>query len=266
MSIFRFKQFSVTNERSAMKVNTDGVLLGAIVQLRREDRKILDVGTGTGPVALMLAQRKAAMRDDIIGTEKEGWTVEGIDIDEASAAEAAANFTASPWAAHLQALESDFNAFAAKEERFDLIVSNPPYFDQSLQNPEERRSNARHTNSLSYREILEYAGTYLNPGGRVAFVLPKEVEKDLLRYARMCGLGLERITRVRTVPRKPASRIIAEFTPGRIEVPEENLLTIQDGGTSIRPGVHSAMIREAGFRGTVLTLVFLSRPRPHILA
>lgn len=231
MSVFRFKQFSVTNERSAMKVNTDGVLLGALVGLRQEDCRLLDVGTGTGTIALMLAQRKAALMDGGIGKEKKEWQVKGIDIDKASAEEAAMNFAASPWAAHLQAMESDFNAFAAKEERFDLIVSNPPYFDQSLQNPEERKSNARHTNSLSYRELLDYAGQHLNSGGRIAFVLPKEAEKDLLRYARMCGLGLESITRVRTVPRKPASRIITEFTPGRIEVPEENLLTIQDGGT-----------------------------------
>ena len=230
MSVFRFKQFVVANERSAMKVNTDGVLLGAVVRLCSGDRALLDIGTGTGTIALMLAQREAALTADTIGTEKEGWTVEGIDIDEASAAEARANFAVSPWATHLEARETDFNAFAAEGRSFDVIVSNPPYFDCSLQNPEARKSNARHTNSLSYREILEYASGHLNPGGRVAMVLPQEVEKDLLRYARMCGLGLERITRVKTVPRKAASRLIAEFRPGRVEDTVEELLTIQDGG------------------------------------
>ncbi len=223
MSVFQFKKFAVVNDRSAMKVNTDGVLLGALATVRAGDRSYLDIGTGTGTIGLMLAQRRAEACAD------EGWKVLAIDIDEESAEEAAANFGSSPWRAHLEALRLPLEEL--REGTYDLIVSNPPYFDESLKNPLERKSTARHTASLSYREILEFSSRHLAPEGRVAMVLPREVEKDLLRYGRMCGLGLVRLTRVRTVPRKEPKRIIAEFIPGRVEGAEVDELVIQNGGS-----------------------------------
>ena len=228
MGVFRFKRFDVVNERSAMKVNTDGVLLGAAMTILSTDRTMLDVGTGTGTIALMAAQRLSS----VILSEVKNLRIDAIDIDEASASEAAANFTDSPWSAALKAYHLPLEEFAdSTDSRYDLIFSNPPYFEDSLTAPDERKSTARHTSDgLSYRDILEFAKDRLSENGRVSLVLPADQEAALTRYARMCGLHLFRILRIRTVPRKSPSRMIAEFSRTRCAEPVQELLTIQDEG------------------------------------
>lgn len=228
MGVFRFKKFEVVNERSAMKVNTDGVLLGAAMTILPSDRTMLDVGTGTGTIALMAAQRLSSA----ILNEVKNPRIDAIDIDEASASEASANFIKSPWSAILRAHHLPLEEFAASAETvYDLIFSNPPYFEDSLTAPDERKSTARHTSDgLSYRDIFEFAKDRLSENGRVSLVLPADQEAALTRYARMCGLYLFRILRVRTVPRKAPSRIIAEFSRTRCAELSEELLTIQDEG------------------------------------
>ena len=244
MSVFRFKKFEVVNERSAMKVNTDGVLLGAIMTMTADDRRLLDIGTGTGTIALMAAQRLMDHTGcSFIDAQDDNAVIriDAIDIDEPSASEAAANFAKSPWADILNAYNLPLDDFAASLKNsdpaqcepvlYDLIFSNPPYFDNALQAPEERRNAARHTSTgLSYREILDFASKNLSPNGRVALVLPADTELDLIRYARMSGLHLFRITRVRTVPRKAPTRIIAEFSRQRSDEPINTILTIQESG------------------------------------
>ena len=246
-----------------MKVNTDGVLLGALMTILPEDRNLLDIGTGTGTIALMAAQRVLGIPDQVgddgvvveddgvVGDDIPGGVViDAIDIDEPSATEAASNFRNSPWSdilrAHHASLE-DFVAMTAESSAhagaghedtlsdcckgYDLIFSNPPYFDNALQAPEQRRNNARHTSTgLSYREILDFASNHLTARGRVALVLPADTEHDLTRHARMSGLYLYKITRIRTVPRKAPSRIVAEFSRQRTDAPQDTILTIQDGG------------------------------------
>ncbi len=229
MGIFHFKKFSVRNESSAMKVNTDGVLLGAVMTIVPEDRFLLDVGTGTGTIALISAQRCAALHDVAAIREI---CIDAIDSDSPSAAEAGDNFAASPWAEVLRAHNMSLDEFAgATDKKYDLIFSNPPYFDCSLQAPQLRRNAARHTASgLSYRELLEFAANRLSDTGRLAVILPADQEKSLLRHARMCGLFLFRITRIRTVPRKADSRIIAEFSGSRCAAPSFESLVIQNEG------------------------------------
>lgn len=285
-NIFRFKQFSVVNERSAMKVNTDGVLLGVLMTILPEDRNLLDIGTGTGTIALMAAQRlmhlsgaqgiscpqtvdavvapegrcradeqsispvsSSASRSAMAG-QNVPIHIDAIDIDEPSATEAASNFRNSPWSDILHAHHASLDDFASLISEscvpavpdsgesssgscpeYDLIFSNPPYFDNALQAPEERRNAARHTaTGLSYREILDFAAEHLTSTGRVAMVLPADTEHDLTRHARMSGLHLHKITRIRTVPRKAPSRIVAEFSRQRTTSPADTILTIQDGG------------------------------------
>ncbi len=293
MGVFNFKRFAVVNERSAMKVNTDGVLLGAAMTILPTDRAVLDVGTGTGTIALMVAQRVAQLcnsescpchpelvsgssertgmqmlkqvqhdveevqhdveevQHDVEkvqydvekiqygkawaqgGVEKalDNLRIDAIDIDEASAAEAAMNFVNSPWAAFLKAHHQSLEDFAmTTDRRYDLIFSNPPYFEDSLPAPEERRCNARHTVGLSYRELLDFASERLTETGRFSIVLPADQEAPLARYARMKGLHLFRIMRVRTVPRKTPGRIIAEFSRRRCPDFEDVALTIQNEG------------------------------------
>lgn len=239
MGVFRFKRFNVVNERSAMKVNTDGVLLGASMTLNASDRHLLDVGTGTGTIALMAAQRLSDLicrPQPIDGdvSRPEGVSITAIDIDEASATEATENFRNSPWADMLSAQNITLDAYSATlapEIRFDHIFSNPPYFDDSLQAPEQRRNDSRHTSTgLSYRELLEFAKERLTEDGRISLVLPAETEAALTRHARMCGLHLFRIVRVRTVPRKHPIRIIAEFSFHRCQSPSDETLIIQSEG------------------------------------
>jgi tRNA1Val (adenine37-N6)-methyltransferase len=229
MGVFRFKKFEVVNERSAMKVNTDGVLLGASMTIHPSDRNLLDVGTGTGTIALMAAQRL----NDACSDGKDEICVHAIDIDEASATEAAANFSNSPWTEMLHAFHMPLDEYEDIEDgrRYDLIFSNPPYFEDSLNAPELRRNNARHTSTgLSYREILDFAAARLSDVGRVAFVLPAETEVALCRHARMDGLHLSKILRIKTVPRKEPSRIVAEFSRMRNESVQDTVLTIQNEG------------------------------------
>ena len=242
MGVFQFKRFNVVNERSAMKVNTDGVLLGAAMTIRPDDRRLLDIGTGTGTIALMAAQRALGIPgqagdDKPVTGDDEPVTggdvmIDAIDIDEPSATEAAENFKASPWSDHLHVHNLSLQEFAETgSEKYDLIFSNPPYFEDSLTAPDERKSTARHTSDgLSYRDIFEFAAERLTCCGRVALVLPADQEAPLCRYARMCGLHLFRILRIRTVERKAPIRIIAEFSRERCQTPSGGILTIMNKG------------------------------------
>lgn len=206
-STFRFKRFEVRNEKSAMKVNTDGTILGALAGILREPSegcfRVLDAGTGTGAVALMCAQRLSASGSD--------FHVLGIDIDGDSAAEAGENFRLSPWSEHMEARHIPLEEC---DGLFGLIISNPPYFDASLENPDRRKNTARHTHderSLSFRTLLDYAAEHLTPDGLLAMILPSDREKDLLACAERTGFRPVRIVRIKTVERKPPMRMVAEF-------------------------------------------------------
>ena len=219
-----------------MKVNTDGVLLGAVVPVCGADCRVLDIGTGTGVIALMLAQRLTA--DTEQASHMRPLRILGIDIDPDAAAEAAENFASSEWAESLTSeatsLESlEVRLAGAASEAFDIIVSNPPYYDSSLTNPDGKKAVARHTNlpqgSLSYREVMEFAARHLSETGRLSVVLPSDQEFAALRYARMCGLHLSHLLRVRTVERKQPKRFIATFVTAPCEC-RTQILTIMEKG------------------------------------
>ena len=217
MSLFRFKEFELSNERAAMKLGTDSVLLGACVDVNGV-KSVLDVGTGTGVVALMIAQRT---------DESSRPLIEAIDIDLPSVEEAKENFENSPWADRLRVFHSALQDYPLKE--YELIVSNPPYFDNSLLNPDSRKSGARHTFSLSYIDILDYARQSLSPQGRLALILPAEEEKRLIRAAVSYSLYPRSILRLRTVERKSPKRIVIEFSKIRTETMISELTMSQDG-------------------------------------
>jgi len=211
-----------------MKVNTDGVLLGAAATLHATDRHVLDAGTGTGTIALMLAQRYDAMRPRC-SLE----SITGIDIDAPSAAEAQINFSSSPWSAYLSSEMIALKNFCPPFP-LNLIVSNPPYFSQSLLSPMARRSIARHTagSAMSIIELCQYASDFLADTGRLSVVLPSEQENLARTHAISRGLNLFRVLRVRTTPEKPFSRLVLEFSKSASAGPcvFENL-TIQDAGS-----------------------------------
>lgn len=220
---FRFKRFTVRNRLSAMKVNTDGVLLGASMTVSGKAASLLDIGTGTGTIALMASQRMSAVSGKFMVT--------GIDIDPGSAAEAEENFRDSPWSDSLQAVCSSLSLYASghRDTETDHIFSNPPYYGGDLKSPDARRCNARHADSLSWAEIVDFAEKSLSGHGHLSLILPADQETMLTRYAAARGLYPFRILRIRTVPRKMPGRIVAEFSRARTEV-AFSTLTIQEAG------------------------------------
>ncbi len=221
MSVFRFKRFDVSNSRSAMKLGTDSVLLGSCAPVASSVKKVLDVGTGTGVVALMIAQRLSEKDGD-------GFRIEGIDVDEPSVVEASENFANSLWAGNLSVERCALSNWPGKE--YDLIVSNPPFFDDSLLNPDERLSEARHTVSLSYRELCEYASGALAEQGILSMVLPKDVKKSLVRVAGSFGLYLLEEVEVRTTSGKAAKRMVISFSKVKRDWQKKELVMMENGG------------------------------------
>lgn len=206
---FQFKQFYVAHDKCAMKVGTDGTLLGAVATMQSAEGRVLDVGTGSGLVALMLAQRFAEA------------DIDAIDIDEGAVEQATENFAASPWADRLHAYLSKLQDFPnlppspsgeeAGVRLYDLIVSNPPYFQNSLKNPDKGREMARHTDSLSYKELLEHSARLLKEDGLLWLILPAEAELDIINQGEKEGLTVEQIVRVHSKPGKAAKRVIIEL-------------------------------------------------------
>ncbi len=195
--MFRFKQFTIRQDRCPMKVGTDGVLLGAWTGVRTTDRRLLDIGTGTGVIALMLAQRAP------------GAQITGIDIADTS--QARENADASPWGDRLTFMTCPVQQFPAREP-FDLIVSNPPFFDDSLLCPDAGRTAARHTVTLPFSELCEAVVRLLAPAGRFAVVLPCSEVPRLMRAAGG-RLAVVRRTEVHTTPRRAAHRTLLELMP-----------------------------------------------------
>ena len=216
MARVRFKQFAVRQDRCPRKVGADGVLLGAWAEVRPGDRRMLDVGTGTGLIALMLAQRSAAR-------------ITAVDVDAECATQAAENFAASPWADRLDAVAVAVQRYDPVE-RFDLIVSNPPYYVDSLLSPDEGRNTARHAAGLPFGELAAAVVRLLAPGGRFALVLPP-VEMQRFRSAALGRLYPVRWTEVYSTPRRGVRRILAEFCTTPVPPPEPSRLVIELGGS-----------------------------------
>lgn len=194
--MFRFKQFEIRDELSAMKIGTDGVLLGAWVDIGN-DSTILDIGTGTGLVALMCAQRN-----------KEA-TIEGIDIVEDAVMEARQNVASSPWDKRITIVNSDIRTYEP-DTRYDHIVSNPPFFLSSLHSPDAARTTARHTTTLTYGDLVTAAERLLRPEGRLSVVLPTDCAMQF-RYTAFERLWLRRITDVTTREGEAPKRTLMEF-------------------------------------------------------
>lgn len=178
-----------------MKVGTDGVLLGAWAGVRPRDARILDIGTGTGLIALMMAQRAARAR------------IVGVDVEDV--AQARENADASPWGGRVEFVQCPVQEFTP-HGRFDLIVSNPPFFVDSLTCPDAGRTTARHAVRLPFDELCDAVVRLLAPGGRFALILPTDEAARFLTLSRS-RLILTRRTDVRTTPRHPVKRVLMEF-------------------------------------------------------
>lgn len=238
---FQFRQFYVRHDRCAMKVGTDGVLLGAWapVDLPFDHLPctILDIGTGSGLVALMMAQRFPEAQ------------IDAIDIDEAAVEQAKENFQASAFSQQLSAYQSSLQDWLNHQSlitkhKYDLVVSNPPYFQNSLKNPDAGRQLARHTDSLSYAELITHSARLLKPQGMLAIILPAEVEKEVEKLAQEAGLSLTRVTRVFSKESKPARRVLLFFQFSAVSIqPTEDKLVLENE-TGGRSAAYSKLCKE----------------------
>lgn len=197
---FHFRQFTVHQEKCAMKVGTDSVLFGSWIEPGNAIR-ILDIGTGTGILALMLAQKSTAM-------------IHGVDIDQHAFEQSNENFKISPWFNQLQSIHTSIQQFAEKtpEAHYDLIVSNPPYFQQASKPSEESRLNARHSDSLSFDALISGVKKLLHPAGRFCIILPCKEGMEFMDKANRHGLFCRELVRVKTKTDRHEKRLIMEFT------------------------------------------------------
>lgn len=180
-----------------MKVGTDGTLLGAWASAPDGACRILDIGTGTGLIALMMAQRFPEA------------SVIGIDIDSEAVLQASENANSSPFSSRVSFQQMDVNEFESAP--FDAIVSNPPYFMSSLECPDMKRTMARHTSSLSYSELMKAAYRLLNDTGRFSLIIPSEFSKQIVSEAFLNGFNMSRKYDIKTTPKKLPKRCLLEF-------------------------------------------------------
>ncbi len=204
--MFHFKRFSVEDSCSAMKVGTDGVLIGAWCSVGSNVRRVLDIGTGSGVIALMLAQRCSDANIESVN-------IDAIDIDPQSAAQAKDNLESSPWSSNVSIYCCDFQSFES-DCKYDLIVSNPPYFIDSLLPPNAERGVARHTTELSFEDLVDGVVRLLNrDGGRFAVVLPIDESRTLDAIVEHADANLRLVRRcaVRNSADKPMKRYMSEY-------------------------------------------------------
>ena len=195
---FQFKQFKIIQEKAAMKVNTDGVLLGAWTNLEGV-KTAIDIGAGTGLIALMLAQRCDAQ-------------ITGVEIEKNAAEEAVQNVQNSKWGNRVSIQNTSFQEFVAvNESKFDLIITNPPFFSNSVKNSNPNLSIARHNQMLPFADIIAGAVKLLAETGKLALILPYAESKDFVEKAGVKALFLNRLTEIKPFPHKNLNRCLMEF-------------------------------------------------------
>lgn len=217
---FQFRQFTIRQNRCAMKVGTDGTLLGAWAQ---GGLTVLDIGTGTGLIALMMAQRFPESR------------VIGIDIDSEAVTQARENVAASPFG-NVDVWETDVQTFGHLP--FESIVCNPPYFEASLECPDAQRTQARHTASLSYRDLMTSAWRLLADDGEFSVVIPFDCKARLESEAVLAGFFKSRECAVKTTPRKQPRRFLMAFRKHSCN------LELSEGVIETAPNVRSEWYRQ----------------------
>ncbi len=225
---FEFKQFTVHHDRCAMKVGTDGVLLGAWADVS-EARSILDIGCGSGLVALMCAQRSSAF-------------VTGIDIDADAVEQATENATLSPWKNRIEILQDDI-CHSTLNKTFDAIVCNPPFFEKSLHCPDEKRTMARHSESLPLKDLSLCASKLLNKDGTFAVIIPSTMETAFTMNVWEAGMHLFRRCLITGKVGKMAKRVLLEFKKGEGRCVEDNTLVLMNPDGS-RSAEYSALTKD----------------------
>ncbi|WP_047788583.1 tRNA1(Val) (adenine(37)-N6)-methyltransferase [Tenacibaculum mesophilum] len=216
MKPFKFKEFTVHQDKTAMKVGTDAVLLGAWCNLGEFPDTILDVGSGTGIISLMLAQRSDAM------------TIDAVEIDTNAYEQTVENFEQSDWGDRLFCYNASFVEFAEEmsedEEEYDIIVSNPPFYTDNYETEDVARNKARFTSSLSFEELLKGVSEILSENGRFSTIIPFKEEENFIELAKNHNLYLNRVCRVKGTPTTEIKRSLLELSFVETTIQEEELI------------------------------------------
>ena len=201
MSKFQFKRFSLEQDRTAMKIGTDGVLLGAWTPLENNPFSILDIGTGTGIIALMLAQRSSAHQ------------IDALEIDEEAYEQATDNFENSPWNDRLFCFHAGLDEFVEEpEDEYDLIISNPPFYSEDYKSSNDQRDLARFQEAMPFEDLIEAATLLLSENGIFSVIIPFKEESTFLALAKEYELYPLKITRVKGTPTSEMKRSLLAFS------------------------------------------------------
>ena len=202
--MFRFQRFSIADDRCGMKVGIDGVLRGAWADVYGAAR-ILDIGTGSGLLALMLAQRSETLKAQI----------DAVEIDPEAAQQASENVSQSPWSDRIRVMREDISVFAARDSiharDYDLIVCNPPFFLDDLESEKKAERTARHSTRRFRQSLVNSARTLLGAEGKLSLVLPASQCNELVDAAKNLGLHVSRLTWVNPLPKRPFHRVLIEL-------------------------------------------------------
>lgn len=210
---FRFKEFTVNQDRCAMKIGTDSVLLGAWTSIQNNPDSVLDIGAGTGVLGLMLTQRSTAQH------------IDAIEIDDDAYEQCVENFENSPWADRLFCYHASLEEFTEEmEDTYDLIVSNPPFYSESYKSDNEQRDLARFADAMPFRHLIESVSRLLSKNGAFSVILPFSEEKDFIVLATKENLFPQRILRVKGTPNSDIKRSLMEFTFQESDVEIEELI------------------------------------------
>lgn len=218
-SYFKFKQFTVNQSQCSMKVGTDGVLLGAWAAVGDDTPcRILDIGSGTGVVALIAAQRNPNAQ------------IDAVEIDSSSAMQCAENFSDSLWGDRLRVNNLSIQHFVSETSyTYDYILSNPPYFNNSIKNEQMSKTVARHTDSLSYDELAECVAKLLSDKGVFTVIFPYAESSIFVALAVKYGLYCAKRFEIKGVPEKPVKRVLLQFTRKKIAEIELQSMDIETG-------------------------------------
>jgi len=209
---FRFKQFNIQHNQSIFKVGTDGVLLGAWANIKKPE-SILDIGCGSGLIAIMCGQRNAKA------------SIIGLEIDTKSADEAKVNAANSPWANRIKIINQSIQDFAKSSiVKFDHIISNPPFFIDGTVSDNQTKAQTRHTQLLPFKDLVLACTKLLNPNGLVSFILPVEEAKILTFLCEQKGLYLNRLCEVRPLLNKAIERWLMEFSLNQTTIKKTELV------------------------------------------
>lgn len=211
--MFKFKQFTIQQDRCAMKIGTDGVLLGAWCPIDHHPFSILDVGAGTGVIALMLAQRSSAEQ------------IDAIEIEEAAYEQCVDNFENSPWGDRLFCFHAGLDEFMEEpEEEYDLMVSNPPFYTDDYKTEDAARDLARFADALPFEDLTEAASLLLSEKGVLAVIIPFKEEENFIALAQEWQLYPFQITRVKGTPTSEIKRSLLAFSRTQKEITQDELI------------------------------------------